>query len=82
MDIVTIALIIITVNMIITTLIFDYFASLVLRRFEEENEFDESVVNNFKAICDVLKIKYKTSIIESDKKESKWYYDTKRNTRR
>lgn len=71
MDIVTIALIIITVNMIITTLIFDYFASLVLRRFEEENEFDESVVNNFKAICDILKIKYKTSIIESDKKESK-----------
>lgn len=71
MDIVTIALIIITINMIITTLIFDYFASLVLRRFEEENEFDESVVNNFKAICDVLKIKYKTSIIESDKKESK-----------
>ena len=82
MDIVTIALIIITINMIITTLIFDYFASLVLRKFEEENEFDESVVNNFKAICDVLKIKYKTSIIESDKKESKWYYDTKRNTRR
>ena len=71
MDIVTIALIIITINMIITTLIFDYFASLVLRKFEEENEFDESVVNNFKAICDVLKIKYKTSIIESDKKESK-----------
>lgn len=58
-------------DMIITTSIFDYFASLVLRRFEEENEFDESVVNNFKAICDVLKIKYKTSIIESDKKESK-----------
>lgn len=70
MDIVTIALIIITVNMIITTLIFDYFASLVLRRFEEENEFDESVVNNFKAICDVLKIKYKTSIIESNNQES------------
>ena len=69
MDIVTIALII-TVNMIITTLIFDYFASLVLRRFEEENEFDESVVNNFKAICDVLKIKYKTSIIESNNQES------------
>ena len=81
MDIVTIALIIITINMIITTLIFDYFASLVLRRFEEENEFDESVVNNFKAICDVLKIKYKISIIESDKKESKSYYDTKRNKR-
>lgn len=70
MDIVTIALIIITINMIITTLIFDYFASLVLRRFEEENEFDESVVNNFKAICDVLKIKYKTSIIESNNQES------------
>ena len=70
MDIVTIALIKITVNMIITTLIFDYFASLVLRRFEEENEFDESVVNNFKAICDVLKIKYKTSIIESNNQES------------
>lgn len=71
MEIVTIALIIIAVNIIITTLIFDYFIGLILERFKVEDEFDEGVIKGIKNICKELNLECETYIITYDKLERK-----------
>lgn len=48
MEMVTIALIIIGVNILITTLILDFFMDLILERFKVEDKFDESVIKAIK----------------------------------
>lgn len=72
MEILIISLVIILINTIITVALLNCLADSVLERFKSQDEFDETVVKNFKVISDELKLKYKTSKIESDKKESKW----------
>lgn len=69
MEIVTIALIIIAVNIIITTLIFDYFIGLILERFKIEDEFDEGLIKGIKDICKELNLECKTHTITYDKIE-------------
>ena len=71
MEILIISLVIILINTIITAVLLNCLADSVLERFKSQDKFDETVVKNFKVISDELKLKYKTSKIESDKKESK-----------
>lgn len=71
MEILIISLVIILINTIITVTLLNCLADSVLERFKSQDKFDETVVKNFKVISDELKLKYKTSKIESDKKESK-----------
>lgn len=59
MDLVLIFLIITTVNLIITTLIFSHFADIILERFKLEDKFDNSVVNSLKVICKQLDLELK-----------------------
>lgn len=67
MEIVTIALIIIAINILITTLILDYVIDLISERFKIEDEFDESVIKGIKDICKELNLEYKTHTIEYKK---------------
>ena len=69
MELVTIALIIIAVNTLITILIFAYFVDLVLERFKMEDKFDEGIIKGIKVICKELGLKCKTSTIEFDKRK-------------
>ena len=55
MEIVTIALIIIAVNIIITTLIFDYFVNLIVDNFKIQDEFNNEVVKYISDIYDTIK---------------------------
>ena len=66
MEILIISLVIILINTIITVILLNCLADSVLERFKSQDEFDESVVKNFKVICDELKLKYKTSNQESE----------------
>lgn len=55
MEIVTIALIIIAVNIIITTLIFDYFVNLIVDNFNIQDEFNNTIVKHISSIYDIIK---------------------------
>ena len=55
MEIVTIALIIIAVNIIITTLIFDYFINLIIDNFKIQDEFNNEAVKYISDIYDTIK---------------------------
>lgn len=68
MEIVTIVLIIITVNMIITTLIFDYFVNLIIDNFKIQDEFNNETV---KYISDIYDIIADNNLTRPEKKESK-----------
>ena len=68
MEIVTIALIIIAVNMIITTLIFDYFVNLIVDNFKIQDEFNNEVA---KYISDIYDIIAHNNLTRPVKKESK-----------
>lgn len=67
MEMVTIALIIIGVNILITTLILDFFMDLILERFKVEDKFDESVIKAIKDLCKELNLECKTSTITYNK---------------
>ena len=70
MEMLIISLVIILINTIITVVLLNCVAGSVLKRFKSQDEFDESVVKNFKVISDELKLKYKISKIESNNQES------------
>lgn len=70
MEILIISLVIILINTIITVALLNCLADSVLERFKSQDEFDETVVKNFKVISDELKLKYKISKIESNNQES------------
>ena len=55
MEIVTIALIIIAVNIIITTLIFEYFINLIIDNFKIQDEFNNEAVKYISDIYDTIK---------------------------
>lgn len=69
MEIIPIILIIISIDIIITTLICLAFANITLQRFKAEDEFDESVVKSIKIICEKVGLEYKTSTIEPDNRK-------------
>ena len=70
MEMLIISLVIILINTIITVTLLNCLADSVLERFKSQDEFDETVVKTFKVISDKLKLKYKTSKIESNNQES------------
>ena len=61
MKMLTISLIIISVNTLITTLIFKYFTEQILELFKDENEFDKSVIKAFRSLTNLLNITFKVS---------------------
>ena len=61
MKMLTISLIIISVNTLITTLIFKYFTGQILELFKDEDEFDKSVIRTFRSLTDLLNITLKVS---------------------
>ena len=54
MEILTISLIIISVNIIITTLIFSYFGNSVLERFKQQNKFDSEIIKYINDIYNIM----------------------------
>ena len=50
MEIVTIALIIIAVNMMITTLIFDYFMNLIIDNFKQQDKMNDEIAEHISNI--------------------------------
>lgn len=56
MEILSISLIIISVNIIITTLIFSYFGSSVLERFKQQNKFDNEIIKYINNIYNIMEL--------------------------
>lgn len=54
MEILLISLVIISVNIIITIVIIDYFMDLILKAFETEDEYDLLVKNHICEIYDIM----------------------------
>lgn len=69
MEILTISIVIILINTIITAILLNCLADVVLERVKKQDEFNENVNKNFEVICDELKLKYVRSKTGSYNKE-------------
>ena len=56
MEILSISLIIIGINIIITTLVFSYFADSVLEKVNQQNKFDSGIIRHINNIYNTMEL--------------------------